>query len=73
MELSIAKQKIAITTAALFSLVGCAEPSNQPSGQYASSGAMAAEERSPWHSLTGDEITEAVNARFEHQSVMKYG
>ena len=62
MELSIAKQKIAITTAALFSLVGCAEPSNQPSGQYASSGAMAAEERSPWHSLTGDEITEAVNA-----------
>ena len=62
MELSIAKQKIAITTAALFSLVGCSEPSNQPSGQYASSGAMAAEERSPWHSLTGDEITEAVNA-----------
>ena len=62
MELSKAKQKIAITSAALFLLVGCAEPSNQPSGQNASSGAMAAEERSPWHSLTGDEITEAVSA-----------
>ena len=62
MGLSTVKQNIVIISSALFLLAGCAQPSNQSSGKNESSEAMAAKELSPWHSLTSDEITEAVSA-----------
>ena len=62
MGLSTVKQNIVIISSALFLLASCAQPSNQSSGKNESSEAMAAKELSPWHSLTSDEITEAVSA-----------
>ena len=62
MSVSTVKQNIVIISAALFLLAGCTQPSNQSSGQIEPSETMAAKEPSPWHSLTSDEITEAVSA-----------
>ncbi len=62
MGLSTVKRNIVTISSALFLMAGCAQPSNQSSGKKESSEAMAAKELSPWHSLTSDEITEAVSA-----------
>ena len=62
MELPTITTKPIVIITALLLLAGCAEPSSQAPGQNEPSEPIAPAERSPWHSLTSDEITEAVSA-----------
>ena len=62
MELPRITTKPIVIITALLLLAGCTEPSSQTPGQNEPSEPVAAAKRSPWHSLTSDEITEAVSA-----------
>ena len=62
MELPTITTKPTVIITALLLLAGCAEPANQVPSLNKSSEAMTTKELSPWHSLTSDEITEAVSA-----------
>ena len=62
MELPMITTKPIVIITALLLLAGCAEPSSQAPGQNEPSEPIASAERSPWHSLTSDEITKAVSA-----------
>ena len=62
MELPTITTKPIVIITALLLLAGCTEPSSQTPGQNEPSEPVAAAKRSPWHSLTSDEITEAVSA-----------